>query len=97
MLHFLPIAAAIGRKTRLAAHPDPHYMISRRVMQSILNPSGRQQFATNYLFFSLPFGITTVIGGAGRSEVEPFGSDVSFFGFFVIFSLRWSPLAINPP
>jgi hypothetical protein len=29
--------------------------------------------------------------------VEFLGSDVSFLGFFAIFSLRWSPLAISPP
>ena len=34
-LHLLPIARAIGRKTRLASHPDPLCTHSRRVIQSI--------------------------------------------------------------
>ena len=41
-----------------------------------------------YLFFSLPRGITEVTGGLGRSDDEFLGSDVSFLGFFAIFSLR---------
>ena len=52
---------------------------------------------SNYLFLSLPRGMTAVIGAMGRSDVEFLGSDVSFLGFFAIFSLRWSPLAISPP
>ena len=51
----------------------------------------------DYLFFSLPRGMTAVIGGMGRSDPVVFGSDVSFLGFFAIFSLRWSPFAIHPP
>ncbi len=42
----------------------------------------------HYLFFSLPRGMTAVIGAIGRSEVEFLGSEVSFLGFFAIFSLR---------
>ena len=47
------------------------------------------------LFFSLPFGITVVVGGVGRSEVPPpsLGGEWSFFGFFTILLLRWSPFA----
>lgn len=41
-----------------------------------------------YLFFSLPRGMTAVIGAMGRSDVEFLGSEVSFLGFFAIFSLR---------
>jgi hypothetical protein len=41
-----------------------------------------------YLFFSLPRGMTAVIGAIGRSDVEFLGSEVSFLGFFAIFSLR---------
>ncbi len=50
-----------------------------------------------YLFFSLPRGMTAVIGATGRSEVDVLGGDVSFFGFFAILLLRCSPLAIGPP
>ena len=50
-----------------------------------------------YLFFSLPLGMTAVMGAMGRSDVEFLGSEVSFLGFFVIFSLRCSPFAIYPP
>ncbi len=41
--------------------------------------------------------MTVVTGGLGRSDVEFFGSDVSFLGFLDNFSLRWSPFAIQPP
>jgi hypothetical protein len=34
-LAFLPIAVAMGRKIRLASHPDPYDTRSRCVMQSI--------------------------------------------------------------
>ena len=37
------------------------------------------------------------MGAMGRSDVEFLGSEVSFLGFFVIFSLRCSPFAIYPP
>ena len=49
-----------------------------------------------YLFFSLPRRGTVVTGGEGRSELNSFGGDVSFLGFFTIFWLC-IPLAINPP
>ena len=32
--------------------------------------------------------MTDVMGAMGRSDVEFFGSEVSFLGFFAIFSLR---------
>ena len=41
--------------------------------------------------------MTAVVGAIGRSDVEFLGSEVSFLGFFVIFSLRCSPFAIYPP
>ena len=51
-----------------------------------------------YLFFSLPLGMTVVIGGIGRSEPLPSrGSEVSFLGFFAILLLRCSPFAMGPP
>ncbi len=45
------------------------------------------------MFFSLPLGITAVVGGVGREETEPApdsagGRLVSFFGFLVILLLR---------
>ena len=49
-----------------------------------------------YLFFSLPFGITTVVGAMGRVEVldDSFGGLLSFLGFFAILLLRWTPLGM---
>lgn len=38
--------------------------------------------------------MTAVMGAEGRSELAGFGGAASFLGFFAIFSLRWSPLAI---
>ena len=54
------------------------------------------QLPSHCLFFNLPFGMTVVVGGVGRSEVPPpsLGGEWSFFGFFAILLLRWSPLAI---
>jgi hypothetical protein len=46
-------------------------------------------------FFGFPFGITVVMGGMGRSEVESFGGEVSFFGFFAILLLRCSPFGME--
>jgi hypothetical protein len=40
------------------------------------------------LFLSLPLGNTEVTGGMGRSEPVFLGSELSFFGFLSIFSLR---------
>jgi hypothetical protein len=51
----------------------------------------------HHLFFSLPLGITAVVGGMGRSEVDEDVSLVvplSFFGFFAILLLRCSPFAM---
>jgi hypothetical protein len=42
----------------------------------------------------LPRTGTVVWGGVGRSELISFGGAVSFFGFFAILLLRWSPLAM---
>src|SRR4030095_11986305 len=39
------------------------------------------------LFFTLPLGNTVVVGGAGRSDVDSRGGEVSFFGFFAILLL----------
>lgn len=51
----------------------------------------------DYLFFSLPRGITVVTGAMGRSEgLPPLGGEVSFFGLRDIFSLRCS-LPMNAP
>lgn len=49
-----------------------------------------------YLFFSLPLGMTEVVGAMGRVEADPgsLGALASFFGFFVILLLRCSPLAM---
>jgi hypothetical protein len=41
--------------------------------------------------------MTLVTGGVGRSELPCLGGEVSFFGFFAILLLRWSPLAMTPP
>lgn len=51
---------------------------------------------TPYLFFNLPLGSTTVVGGVGRVEVEAdsCGTPESFLGFFVILLLRCSPLGM---
>jgi hypothetical protein len=56
-----------------------------------LQPSRRWR---SYLVLILPRGMMDVMGGIGRSDVPSFGGDVSFLGFFAIFSLRWSPLAM---
>lgn len=52
--------------------------------------------AAYYLFFSLPLGITVVVGGVGRVDVEDesLGRSRSFFGFFDILSLRCTPLGM---
>jgi hypothetical protein len=53
--------------------------------------------AGSYLFFSLPFGMTVVVGATGRVD-EPdtsLGGLVSFFGFFTILLLRCSPLGMS--
>jgi hypothetical protein len=49
-----------------------------------------------YLFFSLPLGITVVMGGVGRVDVEDesLGTSRSFFGFFEFLSLRCTPLGM---
>jgi hypothetical protein len=51
------------------------------------------------LFFSLPLGRTDVIGAMGRSDTPPMGlgGELSFLGFFAIFSVRWSPFAMGSP
>lgn len=51
--------------------------------------------AAQPLFLSLPLGITVVVGAIGRSELCSLGGEVSFLGFFAIFWLRWSPLAMR--
>lgn len=50
-----------------------------------------------YLFFSLPLGMTEVVGAMGRVEADPgsLGALASFFGFFVILLLLCSPLAMS--
>ena len=49
-----------------------------------------------YLVLGLPRGMTAVMGGVGRSEeVAGLGGEESFFGFFTILLLRWSPLAMG--
>jgi hypothetical protein len=59
-------------------------------------PGAAWHRAWAYLFLSLPRGSTEVIGGVGRSEVAgPLGAEVSFFGFFAIFSLRCSLPMMN--
>jgi hypothetical protein len=46
--------------------------------------------AAAHLFFSLPLGMTVVVGGIGRVEVldDSCGGLVFFFGFFAILLLR---------
>ena len=46
---------------------------------------------------TFPRGATKVVGAMGRSEVNVFGADVSFFGFLAILLLRCSPLAMVHP
>ena len=48
---FLPIAALLAAKRRLAAHPDPHYHRLARVMQAILSDLPLRNFHV------LPFNI----------------------------------------
>ena len=48
-----------------------------------------------HLFFNLPRGITAVTGGVGRSDVDSFGGEVSFFGFFAILLLRCWPFGMG--
>ncbi|KAI1695017.1 hypothetical protein Ddc_21576 [Ditylenchus destructor] len=48
------------------------------------------------LFFSLPLGMTAVIGATGRSETEDDSLELplSFLGFILALSLRCSPFGI---
>jgi hypothetical protein len=77
---------------------------SRRLVQRSLNSGvvgleAPQLLSTSdYLFLSLPRGMTVVVGGMGRSEpLLSFGSEVSFLGFFAILLLCICPLAMVPP